>query len=80
MENTGSKDQRDSVDEEARLFATSTSEGFYSEERRPENQAARHPRDERPRHASVASAGVGTRCGNHRRSELLWIQTGAING
>ena len=27
MEHTGGKDQRDSVDEEAGLFATSTSEG-----------------------------------------------------
>src|ERR1700687_1448805 len=66
MENTGGKDQRDSVDEEARLFATSTSAGFYSEEGRPENQAARHPRDERPRQASAASAGARTRRGNHR--------------
>src|ERR1700737_4074387 len=79
MENTGGKDQRDSVDEEAGLFATSTSEGFYSEERRPENQAARHPRNDRPRHASGAPAGAGTRRGNHRRSEFLWIQTGALN-
>ena len=65
MENTGGKDQRDSVDEEAGLFATSASEGVNSEEEW-QDKAARHTRNEVPRHASVASAGAGTRCGNHR--------------
>ncbi len=79
VENTGGKDQRDSVVEEAGLFAASASESIYSEEEW-QDKAARHTRDEMPRHASVTSAGVGTHCGNHCRSEFLWVQAGTLNG
>jgi hypothetical protein len=41
VENTGGKGQRDCVVEEAGLFAPSTSESFYSEEKR-QDEAARH--------------------------------------
>src|ERR1039457_2237008 len=75
MENTGGKDQRDSVDEATGVFAASASEGVNSEEEW-QDKAARHPRNEVPRHASATSAGVGTRCGNHRRPEFLWVQAG----
>ena len=75
MENTGGKDQRDSVDEAAGLFAASASEGINSEEEW-QDKAARHPSNEVPRYASVTSAGVGTRCGNHRRPEFLRVQAG----
>ena len=78
MENTGGKDQRDCVVEEAGLFAASASEGIYSEEER-QDEAARHTRDEMPRHASATSAGVGTHRGNHRRPEFLWVQAGTLN-
>ncbi len=78
MENIGGKDQRDSVDEEAGLFAASASEGINSEEEW-QDKAARHTRNEVPRHASVTSAGVGTRRGNHRRFEFLWVQAGTFN-
>src|ERR1700675_435115 len=78
MENTGGKDQRDCVVEAAGLLAASASERIDSEEKR-QDEAARHTRDEVPRHASATSAGVGTNCGDHRRSELLRVQTGALN-
>ncbi len=78
MENTGGKDQRDRVDEAAGIFAASASEGINSEEER-QDKAARHPRNEMPRHASVASAGVGTHCGNHCRLEFLRVQAGTRN-
>src|ERR1700731_3869756 len=77
VENTGGKGQRDCVVEEAGLFAPSASEGFYSEEKR-QDEAPRHTSDEMPRHAGATSAGVGTRCGNHRRSEFLWVQAGTL--
>jgi hypothetical protein len=41
VENTGGKDQRDWVDEEAGLFASSASKSFYSEEEW-KTEAARH--------------------------------------
>jgi hypothetical protein len=41
VENTGGKDQRDCVVEEAGLLASSASEGFYSEEKR-QGEAPRH--------------------------------------
>ena len=47
MENTGSKDQRDSVDSAARLLATSTSTSINPEEKR-QDKASRHSHDERP--------------------------------
>ena len=58
MENTGGKGQRDSVDEEAGVFAPSAAEGFYSEEGRPENQAAWHPDGEFIMHLSLLSFGT----------------------
>src|SRR3989304_5972138 len=75
----GDKDQRDSVVEEAELFASSASASVYSEEKW-QDKAARYTRDEMPRHASSTVAGVGTHRGDHRRSAFLWIQTGALNG
>src|SRR5664279_3381016 len=79
MENTGCKDQRGYVVEAAGVFAATASEGIYSEEKR-QDEAARHTRDEMPRHASATSAGVGTHRGNHCRSEFLWVQAGTLNG
>ena len=78
VENTGGKDQRDRVDEAAGLFAASASEGLNSEEEW-QDKAAGHPRNEVPRHASAASAGVSARCGNHCRPEFLWVQAGTRN-
>jgi RNA-directed DNA polymerase len=46
------KAKRDCVVVEAGLFAPSASEGFYSEEKW-QDEAARHPRDEMPRHAAL---------------------------
>ena len=66
MENTGGKDQRDSVDEEAGLLAASVSEGINSEEEW-QDKAARHTCNEVPRHASVTSAGVVT---HHKRQPM----------
>src|SRR5471032_2968703 len=53
LENTGGEDQRDRVVEEAGLFASPPSEGNDTEEGRPKDEAARHTRDEVPRHASL---------------------------
>src|SRR6202166_3459455 len=78
VENTGGKDQRDCVVEEAGLLAPSASESIDSEEKR-QDEAARHTRNEVQSHASSTFAGAGTHCGNHCRSEFLWIQVGTLN-
>jgi hypothetical protein len=57
VENTGGKDQRDCVVEEAGLLAPSASEGFYSEEKRPD-EAPRHTDGDFIMHLSQLSVGM----------------------
>src|ERR1700692_341659 len=57
VENTGGKDQRDCVVEEAGLLAPSASEGFYSEEKRPD-EAPRHTDGDFIMHLSQLNVGM----------------------
>ena len=79
MENTGGKDQRDCVVEEAGTLDSSVFASLDSEKKQRKHEAARHTRDEVPRHASSTLVGARTHRGNHRRPEFLWVQAGALD-
>ena len=78
MEHSGSQIQGHRIIATSGIPTAALAAGLYSKSQW-EIEAAGHSDDERPRHASVTFAGVGTCRRNHRGQKLLWLPTGTLD-